>query len=127
MPLVRGSSGERLRVGSFAPPEGPRDHPDALLPADGAFVMLYENDPRYASQDPPRPDHFTSLGQWDGGAFGCMGYPWSGYLLRFRDRHRSFMAVIALGARASAATRLRVLRVLDSIKVGSLPSDSVRA
>src|SRR5205085_2837913 len=29
---VRGSSAERLRVGSFRPPEGPRDHPHARLP-----------------------------------------------------------------------------------------------
>lgn len=122
---VRDSSAERLRVGSFVPPEGPRDHPHARLPAGGAFVLLYENGRGAAKYDPPRRAHFT-LGRRELGAFACMGYPWPGYMVRFRDHGRSFMAVVALGARASRAERLRVLRLLDSIRVGPLPSDSRR-
>jgi len=122
---VRDSSAERLRVGSFRPPEGPRDHPHARVPAGGAFVLLYENGHGAAKYDPPRPAHFT-LGRRELGAFGCMGYPWPGYVVRFHDHGRSFMAVVALGARASTATRLRVLSLLDSIRVDPLPSDSRR-
>jgi uncharacterized protein YceK len=122
---IRGSSGERLRVGSFRPPEGPRDHPHARLPAGGAFILLYENDHRVAHFDPPRPAHF-SLGRRMGGAFSCMTYPWPGYTVRFRDHGRSFMAVVALGGDAGVVTRLRVLRALDSIRVSPLPSDSER-
>jgi hypothetical protein len=86
------------------------------MPATGALLFMFEYEgPTHhdASREPARPPHFrldprTLL------PYECMG---RSYAVRFRDHGRVFQAHVFLGAHASAATRRRILGVLDSLKV----------
>jgi hypothetical protein len=86
------------------------------LPATGAFIYGWEDPadsvfgPPRASDFPVRPAHFKLTGY---GQYECSG---PGYMLAFRDSGRFFQLHVALGRRASAATRQEVLRILDSFR-----------
>jgi hypothetical protein len=87
------------------------------LPAAGAMLYVFEyRGPtrRAISREPPRPRHFA-LDPHALATYECLG---RSYLLRFRDHGRVLQAHVYLGPRASAATRRRVLAVLDSLRVG---------
>jgi hypothetical protein len=84
----------------------PKQALDALPPG-GAFVFAWEDDDPGA---PPRPAHFrlTGLAQYE-----CLG---RSYRIAFRDHNRSFVVHVVLGRRASAATRAKVLQILESFR-----------
>ena len=113
---------QRLLVTSFEL-ERPFRNPDCSLrslhrqlPEDGAFVYLFEYEgptARQLSDMPPRPERFR-LDPATLAPYECAG---RGYMVRFRDRRRSFQAHITLGPDASRRTRERILAVLDSIEV----------
>lgn len=86
------------------------------LPDDGAFLYLFEYEGptvRQLRDTPPRPRRFR-LDPKTLSSCECTG---EGYMLRFRDRRRSFQAHVTLGPRASRDTRERILAVLDSLEV----------
>ena len=88
------------------------------MPPGGAFVYGWEYGQLSVNLGirprdfPPRPAHFTltNLAQYE-----CMG---RSYMLRFSDGGWAFQIHVALGRRATAATRAAVLRTLDSFTVG---------
>ena len=101
-PLPRGNGG--------ADGCSPKQALDRLQPA-GAFIFGWEfTQPgsRRKRDFPPRPKHFrlTHFARYE-----CGG---PSYLLRFRQAGRYFQIHIALGRRASKATRATVLRIVDS-------------
>lgn len=87
------------------------------LPRSGAFVYGwdYGKPPfgaRFRRRDfPPRPEQFR-LGRF--AHYECLG-PSS--MIRFRQAGRFVQIHVVLGSRAGPATRAKVLRVLDSIRV----------
>jgi hypothetical protein len=93
-------------------PQEALDH----LPATGAFIFGWEDPadsgfgPPRASDFPARPAHFTLIHY---GHYECSG---PGYMLAFRDHGRFFQLHVALGQRATIATRHKVLRILDSFQ-----------
>jgi hypothetical protein len=118
---------ERLLLTSFRTARGGNCAPDRAardLPADGALVYLFEyrrprGDPWRGLRRrsfPPRPAHFA-LRRSDRGNFECWRVPT--YLLRFRAADRPFQLHVALGAKAGAARRTQVLRILDSLRFAS--------
>ena len=86
----------------------------AAMPPGGALILVWEY-PAHASglkSFPPRP------GRFELGPFGnpeCFG-PRTAIVL-FRQAGRFFEVNVALGRRATAATRAEVLRILDSLRV----------
>jgi hypothetical protein len=96
----------------------PREALDRM-PANGAFVYGWEYGQVSAklgispSEFPPRPAHFklTGLAHYE-----CLG-PRPGYMLRFSDSGWAFQIHVALGMKATAATRIAVLRTLDTFSV----------
>jgi hypothetical protein len=87
-----------------------------LLPLSGAFIFGWESgrvayDPGIRLRDfPLRPRHFKLVGF---GRYECLGTS-PGYMLRFSDNGRAFTVGIAFGKKATRATRVTVLRILDS-------------
>ena len=86
------------------------------MPPTGAFVYGWEYGQVSArigilpSEFPPRPTHFklTALAHYE-----CLGQKPT-YRLRFSDAGWAFQIHVALGNKATAATRTAVLRTLDS-------------
>jgi hypothetical protein len=86
------------------------------MPATGAMVFLFEYRGPTAhdvAREPPRPRRFR-LDPRSLAPYECLG---RSYMVRFRDHGRVLQAHIYLGRRAGAATRARVLAVLDSLRV----------
>jgi hypothetical protein len=86
------------------------------LPATGAFIFGWEHPadsgfgPPRASDFPVRPAHFKLIHY---AQHECSG---PGYMLVFRDNGRFFQLHVALGRHATAATRHKILEILDSFK-----------
>ncbi len=86
------------------------------LPATGAFIFGWEDPadsgfgPPRASDFPVRPAHFKLIHY---AQYECSG---PGYMLAFRDNGRFFHLHVALGRRATEATRHQVLSILDSFQ-----------
>jgi hypothetical protein len=85
------------------------------LPPRGAFVFVWSYG-QLSSRDlardfPPRPRHFrlTRFAHYE-----CVG---PSYMIRFREASGAFQVHVALGPRATAATRATVLRILDGVRV----------
>jgi len=87
------------------------------LPPGGAFVYgwdygLEPHRSGFRKADfPPRPRHFRLAGF---GQYECAG---PSYLIRFRQAGRFLQVHVALGTRATPATRATVLRILDSLRI----------
>jgi len=92
---------------------------DALdrLPRAGAFVFGWDygsgpHHSRFRTSDfPPRPRHFR-LARF--AHYECAG---PSYMIRFRQAGRFLQVHVALGVRATPATRATVLRILDSLRI----------
>jgi len=108
--------------GNCAPDRAVRD-----LPPDGALVSLFEYRPQRGDpwqnlrrrDFPPRPAHFA-LRARDRSTFECWRVP--SHLIRFRAADRPFQMHVALGAKAGAARRAELRRVLDSLRFTALPA-----
>jgi hypothetical protein len=111
-----------MAVASYPFPRDPRPNgcrPQGTLAAvqpAGAVIFLIEYErfapSRFRPGDfPPRPRPFRLSGF---ARYECFG---PSFMLRFRQEGRFFQIHVALGRRATAATRATVLRVLDSLRV----------
>lgn len=107
-----------LAVATFRLPGGssgadgcePKQALDQVQPG-GAFIFGWEygvGSGLSKSDFPPRPKRFT-LKNYE--RFECMG---PSFMVRFRQAGRFFQIHVALGRRASKATRATVLQVLDT-------------
>ena len=108
---------ERLSLGTFdlerRPPDRnctPRAAIDAL-PADGAFIFLFEYEDRSARQRVPERTGALTLGQE--ASFECLG---KSRAVAWRDRGRAFQAHVYLGERASDRLRREAASVVNSIE-----------
>jgi hypothetical protein len=120
---------ERLLLTSYPAARGGNCSPERAerdLPAGGALVYLVEY--RRSARDPwrglrrsafPRRPAQFRLRRSALAGYECWRVP--SYLIRFRDADRPFQVHVALGARATAARRAQVLRVLDSLRFEPLP------
>jgi hypothetical protein len=87
------------------------------LPPGGAFVYGwdYRSIPHRSgfrkSDFPPRPRHFR-LARF--AHYECAG---PSFMIRFRQAGRFLQIHVALGTRATPATRATVLRILDSLRI----------
>jgi hypothetical protein len=120
---------EVVTLGTFPLPHGGSCGPDRALramPPDGALIFVLEYRPArgavwsaiHRSAFPPRPAH-VRLPRGAPQGYECFG---RGYLLRFRDADRPLQVMVALGAKATAARRQGVERVLDGLRFAPLPS-----
>ena len=83
------------------------------MPPGGAFIFGWEYGAGSGvrkSDFPLRPKHFRLKTY---ARYECLG---PSFMLRFRQAGRFFQIHVALGRRASTATRVTVLRVLDSFR-----------
>jgi hypothetical protein len=89
----------------------PKEALDAI-PASGAFIFGWDYgqlpQTELRKNFPPQPQRFRLTGLAN---YECMGHS---YMLRFRAAGRAFQIHVYLGSKATAATRLTVLRILDS-------------
>jgi hypothetical protein len=115
---------QAIAIASYRLPSGPSgadgcEPKEALarLPSGGAFVFGWEYaagspfGPPRSADFPPRPTHFVLARP---ARSECLG---PSYVLRFRQAGRYFQIHVALGPRATAAIRRKVLDILDSIAV----------
>jgi hypothetical protein len=81
------------------------------MPAGGAFIFGWEygaGSGMLKRDFPLRPKHFRLKNY---ARYECLG---ASFMLRFRQAGRFFQIHVALGRRASRATRITVLRILDT-------------
>ena len=115
---------QKLVITSFAVRQGRPDEgcrPKTVIehmPADGAFIYIFEyrqyaGRTRQLARFPRRPKHIQ-LRERTRVEYECFGLS---YGVPFRDRGRAFQAHVYLGSQATATTRARVLRTLDSLRV----------
>ncbi len=109
-----------VAIGSFnfptnsARPDGLRAQgsASAAIPANGAFIFGWDYgrlpQAELRKSFPPRPQRFRLTGL---ASSECMG---RSYMLLFRAAGRAFQVHVYLGPKATAATRVTVLRILDS-------------
>jgi hypothetical protein len=117
---------EQLVIGSYLLPAEPAtswwfDRARAALPGDGALVLIFDygdllSDARYRRLFPPRPAQL----QLSDSAYGEYEVFGPGYLLKFADHGRAVQMMVALGDNATAATRMDVLRAINSLRVRRL-------
>jgi hypothetical protein len=80
----------------------------AKMPINGALIFVIERGAIRSVLFPPRPKRLRLSGF---ARYECFG---PSYVLRFHEAGRSFEIHIAVGPRAGRATRVTVLRILDS-------------
>jgi hypothetical protein len=109
----------QLVVASYPLPARAADSPEPhRLPAHGAFVSIFPTPlplmlPSARRSYPPRPQRI-SLAAGQHASFEGFG---PGTMLKFRDRGYAIQAMIALGPKASATTKARVIGVLEATRL----------
>jgi hypothetical protein len=99
-------NGITLIIWSRGAPEGRPPERINRIPAEGVWIWLMDDGPRYAAEYQPRPEHFE-LRDEDFGFQTC-GFGFDGWNLAFVDHGRVVQAIVGLGegARKSEATEL---------------------
>jgi hypothetical protein len=112
---------ELVTIASFALHSGGSCGPTRALrdlgPRD-ALVAVLEYSPPRGVRLPPRPRRLRVAARARG-SLECFGVP--GQVLAFRDAGRELQVVIVLGARAGAARRQEVERILDGLRFDPRP------